>query len=69
LNLNNVEDEIVHLSLDELTNGSVPEHIHYEYQWPKAYFSTFNKTHINSDNLLIHSQSINIFSWKIRLHI
>ena len=33
----------------------------------KSYFSTSNKTHINSDNLLIHPQSINIFSWTPKL--
>ncbi|CAF1156507.1 unnamed protein product [Adineta steineri] len=67
LNLNEKGKEINHLSLHELTNYLIPKSISYEYQWPKTYFQTSNKTHINSDNLFLHPQSISIFSWKSKL--
>ena len=51
----------------ELTKHDVPAHVHYEYQWPKAYLPTSNKTHINADNLFVHPQSINIFWWTPKL--
>lgn len=63
LNLNEKESEKSHISLYELTLGDVPTHIHCEYQWPIQRIPISNTTHINSDNLLIDPQSINIFSW------
>ena len=66
-NLNEKEKEMSHISLTQLTNNLVSQHIHCEYQSPKLYYSTSNKTLINSDNLFIHSQSINIFSWTPKL--
>lgn len=63
-NLNDKSTEAAHISLYRLTSGHVPEHIHYEYQWPQAFFPTTNTTPINSDNLLIPPQSISIFWWK-----
>ncbi len=67
MNLNKLPREEVHISLYELTKHDVPLHIHYEYQWPKVYFPRSNQTHINSDNLFVHSQSINIFWWTPKL--
>jgi hypothetical protein len=58
---------MAHISLHEITKHDVPYHIHYEYQWPKVHFSTSNKTHIDSANLFIHPQSINIFWWTPKL--
>ncbi len=66
-NLNEKEKELTHLSLDKLTNSLVGEHLSCEYQWPKMFFPTSNKNIINSDNLFVHPQSINIFSWKAKL--
>ncbi|CAF3391318.1 unnamed protein product [Rotaria sp. Silwood1] len=62
-NLNKNDNHTAHISLYELTKRDVPLHIHYEYQWPKAHLSTPDKTHIDSDNLFIHPQSISIFWW------
>ena len=62
-NLNKNPTEKVHISLHRLTKHDVPLHVHYDYQWPKIHLSTDNKTHIDSDNLIIHPQSINIFWW------
>ena len=61
LNLN--RDYPTHISLYSLTKEQVPLHIHNEYQWPKYTLPKSHETHINSDNLLIEPQSINIFSW------
>jgi len=58
---------MVHISLYELTKHDVPFHIHYEYQWPKVHFPLTNKIDINSDNLFIHPESINIFWWTPKL--
>jgi len=66
-NLNKNENDVAHISLYELTKHDVPLHIHYEYQWPKVHLPISNKTHINSDNLFIHPQSINIFWWTAKL--
>lgn len=66
-NLNDKSSPVAHASLYELTQHDVPSHIHYEYQWPKAYLPTSNKTHIDSNNLLFHPQSINIFWWTPKL--
>ena len=65
LNLNG--RELNHLSLIELTKGEVPEWIKVEYQWPILNLVEKNETLINSDNVLIHPKSINIFSWKTKL--
>lgn len=67
LNLNKEASDLAHISLHQLTGEDVPLHIHYDYQWPKAHLAASNKTHIDSDNLLIHPQSINIFWWSARL--
>ncbi|CAF0978935.1 unnamed protein product [Adineta steineri] len=66
-NLKKQKEGIAHISLRELTEHDVPHHVHYEYQWPTAYLPTSNDTHIDSDNLLIHPQSINIFWWTAKL--
>jgi hypothetical protein len=61
------EKKLSHISLYELTKHDVPLHVHYEYQWPTAQFPISNTTQINSDNLLIHPRSINIFWWAPKL--
>ncbi|CAF3405217.1 unnamed protein product [Rotaria socialis] len=66
-NLNQGPDEKAHISLYDLTKADVPSHVHYEYQWPKAHLSTSRETRINSDNLFIHPQSVNIFWWGAKL--
>ncbi|UJR19835.1 hypothetical protein I4U23_022968 [Adineta vaga] len=66
LNPNHIND-LAHISLNRLTDEDVPLHIDNEYQWPKLTLPRSNKTHVDSDNLLINSQSINIFSWAPKL--
>ncbi|CAF1444690.1 unnamed protein product [Adineta ricciae] len=63
VNLNSNPQDFAHISLYSLTKEQVPLHIHNEYQWPKYTLPKSHEIHINSDNLLIQSQSINIFSW------
>ncbi|CAF5187692.1 unnamed protein product, partial [Rotaria magnacalcarata] len=67
LNLNQDPDEIAHISLYDLSKTDVPSRVHYEYQWPKAHLPTSREAHIDSDNLFIHSQSVNIFWWGAKL--
>ena len=63
LNLNENTNDFAHIALNRLTDEEVPLNIHNEYQWPKYTLPQSNTTHIDSDNLLIDPQSINIFSW------
>ncbi|CAF1276716.1 unnamed protein product [Adineta ricciae] len=63
LNLNENTKDFAHIALNRLTDEDVPLSIHNEYQWPKYTLPRSNTTHIDSDNLLIDPQSINIFSW------
>lgn len=66
-NLADENTESAHVSLPQLTSGAVPGHVHWEYQWPHGYFPHSNHSTVNSDNLLVEHQSINIFSWKEKL--
>ncbi|CAF1472670.1 unnamed protein product [Adineta ricciae] len=65
LNLN--PHEPAYISLYSLTKEHVPLHIHNEYQWPTYTLPKSYEMHINSNNLLIQSQSINIFSWASKM--
>lgn len=65
--LNLSPTESAHVSIPDLTEQKVPVHVHYEFQWPKVHFPPNDSTHIDSDNLIVDPQSINIFWWKPKL--
>ncbi|CAF0869925.1 unnamed protein product [Didymodactylos carnosus] len=57
--------EVIHLSLHDLSNFTVPHDVHYEYQWPTVKLPV-NQT-IDADNLLVQPKSITILSWAPKL--